>query len=278
MTEIPRGLGGAFAFVLGACIGSFVNVVAYRLPREISIAGPRSFCPSCGHSIPAWANVPILAYLGLRGRCLICRAAIPFRYFLTEFGLAVAGLYLYLSFPPVEALARFILCAALFAISLIDYDWRIIPHEISMPGIVIGFMFAAFALPEVGWKSSLIGIVVGAGGLFALGELYMLVRHQEGVGMGDVFLIGMIGAFLGWPAVFFTLFIGSIFGSIGGVVVALTGSRGDAPVEGANPEGDTAEADTSILQTAVPFGPFLSLAAGIYAIFQPELMRWYFYG
>ncbi|MFZ0887770.1 MAG: prepilin peptidase [Candidatus Binataceae bacterium] len=275
MIEIPRGIGGAMAFILGACVGSFVNVVAYRLPRELSIVTPRSFCPNCSHPIPAWANIPILAYIGLRGRCLICRGAIPFRYFLAELGLAVAALYLYLSFPPADAAARFVLCAALFAVSMIDYDWRIIPNEISMPGIVAGFLAAAFAMPEIGWKSSLIGILIGAGGLFALGELYELARHQEGVGMGDVFLIGMIGAFLGWPAVLFTLFLGSVLGSVGGILAALSGG-GEQPLEGASPE--PAEADVSILKTAVPFGPFLSLAAGMYALFQPQLMHWYFSG
>ncbi len=276
MTELPRGIGAGFAFVLGAGIGSFVNVVAYRLPRELSIIQPRSFCPNCGHPIPAWANIPILAYLGLRGRCLICGGVIPFRYFLTELGLAIAALYLYLQFPLGEAAARFVLCAALFAVSLIDYDWRIIPHEISMPGIVIGFISAAFVIPSVGWKSSLYGIALGVGVLFGLGEAYRLVRHREGVGMGDVFLIGMVGAFLGWPAVLFTLFVGSIFGSIGGIAAALGGA--DAPVEGANPGAEPTESDVSLLQTAIPFGPFLSLAAGIYALFQPELVRWYFSG
>ncbi len=82
MIELPCGIGGAMAFIVGACVGSFVNVVAYRLPRELSIVTPRSFCPNCNHPIPAWANLPILAYIGLRGRCLICRGAIPFRYFL----------------------------------------------------------------------------------------------------------------------------------------------------------------------------------------------------
>jgi len=269
MTELPQGLGAALAFIVGASIGSFVNVVAYRLPRDLSIVRPRSFCPNCNHPIPFWANIPILAYLGLRGRCLMCGGSIPFRYFLTELALAVTGLYLYLMFPPAEAGARFLLCAALFAASLIDYDWRIIPHEISMPGIVAGFLCATFAIPEVGWKASLGGIALGAGVLFVLGEIYRLIRKQEGVGMGDVFLVAMVGAFLGWRAVLFTLFVGSIFGSVGGIVAALSGGPPDPPVEGANPEADKPEADVSILRTAVPFGPFLSLAAGIYALFQP---------
>ena len=269
MTELPLGLGGALAFIFGASIGSFVNVVAYRLPRDLSIVRPRSFCPKCNHPIPAWANIPILAYLGLRGRCLVCGGAIPFRYFLTELTLAVTALYLYLGFPLPEAAARFGLCAALFAASLIDYDWRIIPHVISMPGIVIGFLCASFVIPDVGWQASLGGIALGPGVLFALGEVYMLIRKQEGVGMGDVFLVGMVGAFLGWRGVLFTLFFGSILGAAGGIVAALSGDAGEAPVEGADPAADAPEADVSLLRTTVPFGPFLSLAAGIYALFQP---------
>ncbi len=272
MGELPRGIGGALAFILGACIGSFVNVVAYRLPRDLSIIRPRSFCPRCNHAIPVWLNIPIFAYLGLRGRCLMCGESIQFRYFLTELGLAVAALYLFLTYPLPEAAARFVLCAALFAVSLIDYDWRIIPHEISMPGIVIGFLCATFAIPEVGWKSSLEGILLGAGVLFGLGEIYMLVRKREGIGMGDVFLVGMVGAFMGWRAVLFTLFIGSIFGSVGGIIAAFTGGMPDPLVEGADPAADQPEADVSLLQTAVPFGPFLSLAAGIYVLFQPGFL------
>ncbi|HTY56812.1 MAG TPA: prepilin peptidase, partial [Candidatus Binataceae bacterium] len=138
--DIPEGLGGAAAFILGACIGSFVNVVAFRLPREMSIVWPRSFCPHCERQIPAWANIPILAFIGLRGRCLMCRQPIPFRYFLTELSLAIIALYLYLSFPLSEAVSRFVFCAALFVASLIDFDWRIIPDVISLPGIPLGIV------------------------------------------------------------------------------------------------------------------------------------------
>lgn len=276
MIAIPEGLAGALAFVLGAAVGSFTNVVAYRLPRELSIVGPRSFCPSCNRPIPYWANIPILAYLGLRGRCLMCRAPIPFRYFLCETTLAVAALYLYLSFPLADAVARFVLSAALFCISMIDFDWRIIPHEISMPGIVAGFLAATFAMPEIGWRSSLVGIFGFAGGLFVIGEAYFWVRGQEGVGMGDVFLIGMIGAFLGWIGAFFSLLVGSIFGAVGGILVGIFGGEAAPAVEGAT--GDAVEADVPILKTAIPFGPFLSFAAGIYTLFQPQLTHWYFSG
>jgi leader peptidase (prepilin peptidase) / N-methyltransferase len=283
--DIPRGVAALVAFVAGACVGSFINVVGYRLPREISIISPRSFCPKCNRPLPLWANVPILAFVGLRGRCLMCGAPIPFRYFLTELALASAAAYLYLYFPLPDAAARFAFCAALFAVALIDYDWRVIPNAITFPGIPIGFIAASLLIPEVGWKSSLIGIVLGAGFLFITGELYMRLRGLEGIGMGDVWLLGMAGAFLGWAGVLFTLFVGSIFGSIGGIAFALTGGAPPPPevqvpaaiaeVTGRSSERPS-ETDVPFLQTAVPFGPFLALAAAIFALFQPQLARWYF--
>jgi leader peptidase (prepilin peptidase)/N-methyltransferase len=273
MIEIPRELGGLIAFVFGAAIGSFVNLVAYRLPRELSIVRPRSFCPRCQRPIPWWANVPILAYVFLRGRCLMCGAAIPLRYLLTELALAAIAAYLYLNFPLPDAIARFVFCAALFIVALIDYDWRLIPNLITFPGIPIGFAFAALAMPEIGWKKSLLGIALGGGALFITGEAYRLLRGREGVGMGDVWLLGMTGAFLGWAGVLFTLFFGSILGSVGGLVVALGGVTLPVPV--AEPGDESQQQDSSILRTEVPFGPFLALAAGIFALFQPALIHWY---
>jgi leader peptidase (prepilin peptidase)/N-methyltransferase len=286
MIEPPSALGAVFAFIGGACVGSFVNVVGYRLPRELSIVTPGSMCPSCAHPIPIWLNIPILSYLALRGRCLMCRAPIPMRYPATELALAAAAFYLYLAFAPGDAIARFTLCAAIYAASLIDYDWRIIPDAISLPGIPAGFLAASFLMPEIGWKMSLYGILLGGGVLFGVGELYRLLRNREGMGMGDVKLMAMIGAFLGWPAVLFTLFVGSILGSVGGVLVGLYGRRANADpahasesVVSPQPLPDEAnQADVPLLQTTVPFGPFLSFAAAIYTLFQPQLTRWYLSG
>jgi len=278
VTGLPTGIGGALAFVIGAVTGSFVGVVAYRVPREMSIVAPRSFCENCERSLPLWTNLPILAYIGLRGRCIMCGAPIRFRYFLAELTLAVAGLYLYLEFPIGSAAARFVLCAALFSVALIDYDWRIIPNAITFPGIAVGFAGASLLMPdEVGWQSSLAGIALGAGVLFLTGYFYELVRGREGVGMGDVWLLAMIGAFLGWPGVVFTLFFGSLLGVVAGIAIALSGGKGAAePL--ADPAGDLPESDISILRMEVPFGPFLSLAAGFYALFQAQLLGWYLGG
>jgi len=276
--DVPTPIGAAIAFLFGASVGSFVCLVAYRLPRDLSIVTPRSFCESCEHEIPWWANVPILAYLGLRGRCLICSAPIPFRHFLAEFGLAIIALYLYLAFPIPDAVARFVLCAALWVVAIIDYDWRLIPNVITWPGTLVGFVAASLLMPEVGWKSSLIGIAVGGGVLFGTGYFYQLVRGREGVGLGDVWLLGMVGGFLGWQGVFFTLFFGSVIGALGGIAFALTGGASTSSAPLGNPATDPEEADVSILRTEVPFGPYLALAAGVFGIFQPQLTRWYLGG
>jgi leader peptidase (prepilin peptidase) / N-methyltransferase len=278
VTDLPAEISSLIVFVFGACIGSFVNVVAYRLPRSISLISPRSFCPTCGRSVPFWANIPILAYLGLRGRCNACGAKIPFRYFLTELALASAATYLYLNFTPLDALARYVFCVGLFIVALIDYDWRLIPSAITLPGILLGILTAWCVMPEVGWKSSLAGIVIGAGFLFVTGEAYLRIRGREGVGMGDVWLLGMVGAFLGLPGALFTLFIGSVLGTVGALAVAVSGEPGPQSNEAPGAETTSTPASPAaprFLQTEIPFGPFLALAAGIFALFQPALAQWY---
>jgi leader peptidase (prepilin peptidase)/N-methyltransferase len=309
MEQVPAIIGDVIALALGACVGSFAVTVAYRLPRDISIATPRSFCESCERPVPWWANIPIFAYLASRGRCLMCGAPIRARHLGGEFALALAALYLYANFPPGGAIARFVFITLLLIASLVDYDWRLIPNLITFPGIPAGFVLAALLLPEVGWKDSLIGIAAGGGLLFVTGYLYQLVRGQEGVGLGDVFLLAMVGAFIGWQGVLFTLFFGALLGSIGGLAVGLFGTPTEAPelppgaheaaapppaasseaaaqvaaaavaaasIDPQAPDGAVAENEEHVLlTTAVPFGPFLSLAAGFYALFQPQLTSWY---
>src|SRR6185437_4997357 len=311
MEQVPAIIGDVAALALGACVGSFAVTVAYRLPRDISIATPRSFCESCERPIPWWANIPIFAYLASRGRCLMCGAPIRARHLGGEFALALAALFLYANFPLGDAIARFIFITALLISSLVDYDWRLIPNLITFPGVPVGFVLAALFIPEVGWKSSIIGIAAGGGVLFVTGYLYQLARGQEGVGLGDVFLLAMVGAFIGWQGVLFTLFFGALLGSIGGLTIGLFGTPRQAPepppgaretaappisavssaalsvaaaeqteaaaaVDMRAPDSAAAENEEhTLLGTAVPFGPFLSLAAGFYTLFQPQLTSWY---
>jgi leader peptidase (prepilin peptidase)/N-methyltransferase len=260
--------------------------VAYRLPRELSIVRPRSFCPQCKQPIPFWANIPLLGWIIVLSRCVRCHQQISIRYFATELILGAKSLYLFLHYAPLDACSRLILCAALYAIALIDYDWRVIYHVITLGGMPIGFIAATFFIPEVGWLSSLIGIIGGAGFLFLTGEAYLWLRGREGLGLGDVYLVGMAGAFLGWQGAIFTLFVGSLLGAIGGIIFALTGIAQSAPeaeIPAAINEvtsvrrGEIARRDEppSLMRTEVPFGPFLAAAASLYALFQPLLMRWY---
>jgi leader peptidase (prepilin peptidase)/N-methyltransferase len=317
MEQVPAIIGDVAALALGASVGSFAVTVAYRLPRDISIVTPGSFCESCERPVPWWANIPIFAYLASRGRCLMCGAPIRARHLGGELSLALAALYLYVNFPLGDAVARFFFVTALLISSLVDYDWRLIPNLITFPGVPVGFVLAALVMPEVGWKNSLIGIAAGGGVLFVTGLLYQLVRGQEGVGLGDVFLLAMVGAFLGWQGVLFTLFFGALLGSFGGLAVGIFGTPTEAPelppsareatiapapgapgtagaqsgaaavaaqadavaavsVDPQAPDSAAAENEEhSLLATAVPFGPFLSLAAGFYALFQPQLVSWY---
>jgi leader peptidase (prepilin peptidase) / N-methyltransferase len=303
MQQVPTIIGDVAALALGACVGSFAVTVAYRLPRDISIVTPRSFCESCERPVPWWANIPIFAYLASRGRCLMCGAPIRARHLGGELALALVALCLYVNFPLGDAISRFIFITALFVSSLVDYDWRLIPNLITFPGVPVGFVLAALFIPEVGWQSSLIGIAAGGGVLFVTGYLYQLVRKQEGVGLGDVFLLAMVGAFIGWQGVLFTLFFGALIGSFGGLAVGLFGTPRQAPelppgmretppqpgaagahtgaAAGASIDPQTSDSaaaeseEHALLATAVPFGPFLSLAAAFYALFQPQLTSWY---
>jgi leader peptidase (prepilin peptidase)/N-methyltransferase len=290
MTGSGDALLDILVFCFGASIGSFVNVLAYRLPRDISIVQPRSFCPHCRRPIPAWLNIPVLGYLIARGQCVYCHARIPFRYPITELALGLTALMLYANFAPLDATARLILCAGLFAASWVDLDCRLIPDVISLPGIVVGFIAAVFLMPDIGWKDSLLGIAIGGGLLFGIGQLYIFLRGKEGMGMGDVKLLAMIGAFLGWQGILFTLFVGSTLGAAGGILLGLLKWQpgnaelraelaepmavGSTAIDSA-PQSLDAQADVGLLQTPVPFGPFLSLAGAIFAIFQPQLLQWY---
>ena len=271
--DIPDWLGALIAFLFGASVGSFVNVVAYRLPREISIVTPRSFCPECNRPIPWWANIPILAYLGLRGRCLMCGAPIAFRHFMAELSLAVSRR---LPLPELSVAGR------VRALRVLRRALHRRPDRLRLAIDSEHHNFSGHSdgtagrdLHDSGSRARAIADRhrVGWGFLFLTGEVYFWLRSREGVGMGDVWLLGMVGAFMGWPGAVFTLFVGSILGSVGGLVSALSGGAPAAPVaENAAGAGET---ETSVLRTEVPFGPFLALAAGVFALFQPQIKRWY---
>jgi len=240
--------------LIGACVGSFLNVCIHRLPIHQSIAWPASHCTSCNRVLAWFENVPIASWLVLGGRCRTCRTAISVMYPVVELvtALAFVAAFLVYGWTPLLA-ARLLFACALIVLFAIDLRHQILPNVITLPGIVIGFALS-LALPP-GWLSSLIGIVVGAGILFAVGEAYYRTRGHEGLGMGDVKMLGMIGAFLGWPLMLLTLVLASLLGSIVGVGLLVT-RRGD-------------------MKAALPFGTFLAVGAFVGVLAGDAILTWY---
>ena len=244
-----------FSFIFGLCAGSFLNVCIHRLPAGQSIVQPPSACPQCGSAIRFYDNIPILSYLILGGRCRVCRAAIPLRYPLVELIGGLSGLCSFLKYGPTPAAAVvFVFLCILVTITFIDLDHRIIPDVITLPGIPLAFL-GAFALPDVTWLDSLIGLVVGGGSLLLVAWTYYLLTRREGMGGGDIKLLALIGAFVGWKGVFFTIFAASAVGTLAGLLVMIQSRRG--------------------MKLAIPFGPFLSIGAVLYLFFGQPIIRWY---
>jgi leader peptidase (prepilin peptidase) / N-methyltransferase len=248
-------LFGLYIFLVGLCVGSFLNVCIYRLPAERSIVRPASACTQCGSPLRWYDNIPLLSYMILRGRCRNCRVVISPRYPIVELLTGMFALALWLRFgthPHTAVYFAFI--AALLTITFIDIDHRIIPDGISLPGIPIGFILSFF-LPQVGWLDSLLGIALGGGSLFLVAWTYQVFTGKEGMGGGDIKLLGMIGAFIGWQGVLFTIMISSFIGTAVGVALMLHARKG--------------------MKMAIPFGPFLSIGAILYVFFGPEWIAWY---
>jgi len=242
---------GVVAFVLGAVVGSFLNVCIWRIPEGKSIVTPASHCPKCGNPVRVYDNIPILSWLILRGRCRDCGGAISPRYPLVELLTALLSLaLLWLYGPGLQYLAAFLFAAALVVITFIDLDHQIIPDVISLPGIPV-FLLTAVLIMGIGFWDALLGIVIGGGFLYLIAVGYELLAKREGMGGGDIKLLAMIGAFLGWQSLFFVVFASSILGALVGVVlIAMKGKD---------------------MKYAVPFGPFLSIAAVLYLFVGPAL-------
>jgi len=244
-----------FAFTLGAVVGSFLNVCIYRLPKNESIVFPPSRCPGCGKGIRWYDNVPIISYLLLRGRCRSCGASISIQYPLVELLNALLTLFLFMkSGPSFAFLVLFLFCSAMVVITFIDLEHQIIPDEISLPGIIAGFIFSFF-IPQLGWLNSLLGILVGGGSLWLVAWGYEMLTKKEGMGGGDIKLLAMMGAFFGWKAVPFIIFVSSLTGSLIGISVMLAQKK-----------------DSKL---AIPFGPFLAFGSVIYIFFGRQMIHWY---
>ena len=247
-------LRGILAAVLGAVVGSFLNVVIYRVPRRQSVVHPGSRCPSCERRIRPWENVPVLSYVFLRGRCAGCRVRIPARYPMVEVLTAALFVAVALRFDPDPALPfLFFFTAALVAIAWIDFDFRIIPDSLSLGGLVVGLV-GSFFLP-VSVPMALVGAVAGGGVLWALAAGYQKATGVPGMGGGDIKLAAMIGAFLGPGGALLTLFIASIMGTATGGLLMAAGRAGR--------------------RTALPFGTFLAPAAVLALFLAPAFFAWY---
>jgi len=186
----------AFAFVFGAVVGSFLNVCIFRMPKEESVVSPPSHCPVCNYQISWFDNIPLLSYMALGGKCRGCGAKISLQYPLVELINGLLALALFLRFGPTLAfLVLFIFCSALVVITFIDIEHQIIPDEISLSGIVVGFIFSFF-LTGHSWLNSLLGILLGGGSLLLVAYGYQMLTGKEGMGGGDIKLLAMMGPFL----------------------------------------------------------------------------------
>lgn len=244
-----------FVFILGALIGSFLNVCIYRIPAGESIVTPPSRCPNCGSFIRWYQNIPVFSYLVLGGKCGSCRVRISWRYPFIEALTGALFVLVYFSFDfSAATVVYWLLVAALVVITFIDLDHQIIPDVISLPGIIIGFL-CSFAIPWLSWSDSLLGILLGGGSLWLVAVLYEFLTKKEGMGGGDIKLLAMLGAFLGWKAILPIIFISSLVGSLVGVPLMLV-----------------KKADSKL---AIPFGPFLALGALIYLFWGQKLISWY---
>ncbi len=243
------------AFWFGAIVGSFLNVCIHRLPRRESIVWPGSRCPSCGGAIAWYDNIPVASYLILAGRCRHCGDSISWRYPAVEAanaaGYAAILWWFGLSW---EAAVYAVLYSALLVVTAIDLVHYIIPNVITLPGIVLGLVSSATVLP-VGLVNAGLGVLVGGGILWVLAWLSPYVFGKEGMGGGDIKLLAMIGAFLGWKPTLLTIMIGALAGSVVGLaLIGFKFMRRDQ---------------------YLPFGPFLALGALLALFFHQDLIGWY---
>lgn len=240
--------------LLGLCVGSFLNVCIHRLPHGQSVVSPGSRCPHCGYELRWFDNIPVVSYAMLRGRCRRCGAAISVRYPIIELiTMAVFVAHYFVFGADIVLVPRLLFASALIALFAIDLEHHLLPNAITLPGIVVGLAFSLLLPPGI--QSALIGVLVGGGVLWLIGEAYFRIAGQEGMGGGDVKMLAMIGAFLGWKLVLVTLVFSSIAGSlIGGLVLATR--RGG-------------------LKYALPYGTFLAIGGLVASLFGEQIVAWY---
>ncbi|MCX5680329.1 MAG: prepilin peptidase [Candidatus Omnitrophica bacterium] len=250
-------------FISGAIVGSFLNVCIYRLPKGESIVSPGSHCPKCRRPIFWYDNVPILSYVILKGRCRFCKIPISPGYIIVEVITASLAVALFTAFVLGPKFAAYsLLSAGLIVATFVDLEIREIPDEISLGGLVVGLVFVAIlpgTLGAASWSRALIGSALGAfaggGSIYLMGFFGEMVFKKEAMGGGDVKLMAMIGAFLGWKLALLTFFIAPLFGSIAGLILKVKDGR-----------------------DIMPYGPYLSLAAVTSIFWGDKVLRMLFYG
>ena len=239
--------------LLGLSVGSFLNVCVHRLPRRQSLVHPGSRCPHCGYVLRWYDNIPVVSYVLLRGRCRKCGNAIAIRYPALE----LATLALFLVHGAVFGwsallVVRLVFACAMVVLFAIDLEHHLLPDAITLPGIVAGLVFSTVLPPGI--VSALLGMLIGGGVLWLIGEAYFRYSGQEGMGGGDVKMLAMIGAFLGWKLVLVTLVLSSVAGSLIGVFVIVLKRGG--------------------MKYALPYGTFLALGALAASLVGERLVTW----
>ncbi|WP_028579532.1 prepilin peptidase [Desulfogranum japonicum] len=245
--------------VFGAVIGSFLNVVILRLPEEgASIVYPASHCPQCKTPIQWYDNIPILSYCMLLGKCRNCSERISIQYPLVEACMALLAAATFLQFGlGFDFFYYLFFVACLLVIIFIDIHHQIIPDVISLPGIAIG-VAGSFFSQNITWQQSVFGVLFGGGILFLVSFVYFKIARQDGMGGGDVKLLGMLGAFLGWPSLLFIIFFSSLTGSIVGIAAMVKQKKGG--------------------KTRIPYGPFLAVAGYLFLFYQDRIYQiWQMY-
>jgi leader peptidase (prepilin peptidase)/N-methyltransferase len=244
----------AILVLLGLAVGSFLNVCIHRLPKGQSLSSPPSRCPSCGYGLRWFDNVPVLSYLVLAGRCRNCGERISIRYPLVELiTMALFVIHGAVFGWTAILVPRLVFACAMVVLFAIDLEHQLLPDAITLPGIVVGLISSAVLPPGI--VEALIGVLVGGGVLWLIGEVYFRFMGHEGMGGGDIKMLAMIGAFLGWKVVIVTLVLSSVAGALIGVLV-LVSRRGG-------------------LRYALPYGTFLAMGAVVGSLVGDRILGWY---
>jgi leader peptidase (prepilin peptidase) / N-methyltransferase len=252
MSEGTLALAGLTIF--GLAVGSFLNVCIHRLPRQGSLVQPPSSCPSCGYALGWLDNMPVVSYVVLGGRCRKCKTTISIRYPIVELTtMAIFILHYFVFGADIILVPRLLFACMLIVLFAIDLEHHLLPNVITLPGIVVGLAFSLMLPPGV--VDALLGTVLGGGLLWLIGEAYYRYSGVEGMGGGDVKMLAMIGAFLGWKLVILTLVFSSFAGALVGLLVIAIRRGG--------------------MKYALPYGTFLSLAALVSSLFGARIVDWY---